>query len=412
MIPNSHLIFGGDDWWFFGPRVWPGDKLVCHRMPYDYKVTDTELRRSHLLPARRHALHQPEGRAGRAAAVDGDPLPGARGQGEEAVLRAEGAGVDRRAARRARGAASSQFIDQIQSARATTSGCFDRRAGRRPAGRQRARAAQPGQLHHRVAGLPDDHLGRDRQGPHHRAGRGARLHEGDGRASRATAAWSASTPSSPTAPTTGRPAATCSRGGPSTSACPAATATARRWARGCSTTWRRGPASGATITHSSAQYRNPAFTGDATFLSGRGRRHAGRAQAQAPRHGEGGAAQPGRRRDGQGHRRRRAAGRMTRPTRGRPAIGPIPTSTRSLGDASPNRGAPRSRPSGRGRARRAPRPAISAAGAAARRWPPVAAPAGGTIRRRRGRRSPTRGRPSRPPARGRGCTRRPTRPGS
>ena len=21
MIPNSHLIFGGDDWWFFGPRV-------------------------------------------------------------------------------------------------------------------------------------------------------------------------------------------------------------------------------------------------------------------------------------------------------------------------------------------------------------------------------------------------------
>ena len=20
-IPNSHLIFGGDDWWFFGPRI-------------------------------------------------------------------------------------------------------------------------------------------------------------------------------------------------------------------------------------------------------------------------------------------------------------------------------------------------------------------------------------------------------
>ena len=40
-IPNSHLIFGGDDWWFFGPRIWPGDHLVCHRMPYDYKVTET-----------------------------------------------------------------------------------------------------------------------------------------------------------------------------------------------------------------------------------------------------------------------------------------------------------------------------------------------------------------------------------
>jgi len=41
-IPESHLIFGGDDWWFFGPRVWPGDHLICHRMPYDYRVTETK----------------------------------------------------------------------------------------------------------------------------------------------------------------------------------------------------------------------------------------------------------------------------------------------------------------------------------------------------------------------------------
>lgn len=41
-IPESHLIFGGDDWWFFGPRIWPGDHLICHRMPYDYRVTDTK----------------------------------------------------------------------------------------------------------------------------------------------------------------------------------------------------------------------------------------------------------------------------------------------------------------------------------------------------------------------------------
>jgi hypothetical protein len=41
-IPDSHLIFGGDDWWFFGPRIRPGDKLVCHRMPYDYKVANTK----------------------------------------------------------------------------------------------------------------------------------------------------------------------------------------------------------------------------------------------------------------------------------------------------------------------------------------------------------------------------------
>lgn len=40
-IPNSHLIFGGDEWWFFGPLVEPGDHMVCHRMPFDYKVSDT-----------------------------------------------------------------------------------------------------------------------------------------------------------------------------------------------------------------------------------------------------------------------------------------------------------------------------------------------------------------------------------
>jgi len=40
-IPNSHLIFGGDEWWFFGPRITAGDHLVCHRMPYDYKVRNT-----------------------------------------------------------------------------------------------------------------------------------------------------------------------------------------------------------------------------------------------------------------------------------------------------------------------------------------------------------------------------------
>jgi hypothetical protein len=41
-IPDSHLIFGGDEWWFFGPRIWPGDHLVCHRMPYDYRVAKTK----------------------------------------------------------------------------------------------------------------------------------------------------------------------------------------------------------------------------------------------------------------------------------------------------------------------------------------------------------------------------------
>lgn len=41
-IADSHLIFGGDEWWFFGARIAPGDHLLCHRMPYDYKVAQTK----------------------------------------------------------------------------------------------------------------------------------------------------------------------------------------------------------------------------------------------------------------------------------------------------------------------------------------------------------------------------------
>ena len=27
-IPGSHLIFGGEEWWFYGPRIRPGDRLT------------------------------------------------------------------------------------------------------------------------------------------------------------------------------------------------------------------------------------------------------------------------------------------------------------------------------------------------------------------------------------------------
>ena len=41
-IPGSHLIFGGEEWWFYGPRVRVGDKLFQERRFHDYKVTDTK----------------------------------------------------------------------------------------------------------------------------------------------------------------------------------------------------------------------------------------------------------------------------------------------------------------------------------------------------------------------------------
>src|SRR3546814_7329780 len=41
-IPDSHLIFGGEEWWFYGPGVRPGDKLVQERRFDGYKVADTK----------------------------------------------------------------------------------------------------------------------------------------------------------------------------------------------------------------------------------------------------------------------------------------------------------------------------------------------------------------------------------
>jgi hypothetical protein len=40
-IAGSHMLFGGDEWWFFGPRIEPGDKITATRMAFDYKTADT-----------------------------------------------------------------------------------------------------------------------------------------------------------------------------------------------------------------------------------------------------------------------------------------------------------------------------------------------------------------------------------
>jgi len=41
-IPGSHLIFGGEEWWHFGPKIYPGDSMSHKRWFYDYKVTETK----------------------------------------------------------------------------------------------------------------------------------------------------------------------------------------------------------------------------------------------------------------------------------------------------------------------------------------------------------------------------------
>ena len=41
LIPNSHLIFGGDEWWFYGPKIFGGDMITNEKVPYDYVVKET-----------------------------------------------------------------------------------------------------------------------------------------------------------------------------------------------------------------------------------------------------------------------------------------------------------------------------------------------------------------------------------
>ncbi|SFO35247.1 MaoC family dehydratase N-terminal domain-containing protein [Sphingomonas sp. OK281] len=42
LIPNSHMLFGGDEWWFYGPRIVAGDRVWNERIPFDYTVKETK----------------------------------------------------------------------------------------------------------------------------------------------------------------------------------------------------------------------------------------------------------------------------------------------------------------------------------------------------------------------------------
>ena len=40
-VPRTSILFAGDEWWFHGPRVFPGDMIRQDRMFHDYKIRDT-----------------------------------------------------------------------------------------------------------------------------------------------------------------------------------------------------------------------------------------------------------------------------------------------------------------------------------------------------------------------------------
>jgi len=41
-IPGSHMIFGGEEWWFYGPRIFAGDRIDHERIFQGYKMADTK----------------------------------------------------------------------------------------------------------------------------------------------------------------------------------------------------------------------------------------------------------------------------------------------------------------------------------------------------------------------------------
>jgi acyl dehydratase len=40
-IADSHMLFAGDEWEFFGARIRPGDTITVEHTPFDYRVTET-----------------------------------------------------------------------------------------------------------------------------------------------------------------------------------------------------------------------------------------------------------------------------------------------------------------------------------------------------------------------------------
>ena len=101
-IPGQHMIFGGDEWWFFGPRILPGDQITHDRMLFDYKVAETKFSGPDDVLARRHHLHQPARPGDLQAALDLGALPGRERAQARHVRRQPGEAVDGPGARGSR----------------------------------------------------------------------------------------------------------------------------------------------------------------------------------------------------------------------------------------------------------------------------------------------------------------------
>ena len=241
-IPNSHLIFGGEEWWFYGCPVRPGRPAVPGAPIPRLQGDGDEIRRPDDVFARGHRPHQSARRPGGARAFDRDPIPVRRSHQTRHVRRPARRHQTLDATRAGRSRQAAPRVAGIES-----HGClaaFRRSQGRRHVAAPGYRPAHHRQLHHRVPGVPVQHLGHLRVGgaAGHRGSVGVPGSRLGARTSPSTRRMRRSIRASATGCMWGRPAVTSMRTGPAKSVWHVHTATARRWARGAPTTSPTGPA--------------------------------------------------------------------------------------------------------------------------------------------------------------------------
>ena len=81
------MLFGGDEFWFFGPRVFPGDKLRLERMLYDYRITNTSFAGPTMFSRGDTVYYNQRGESIASATLDLDPLPRGKRTPSRLVLR-------------------------------------------------------------------------------------------------------------------------------------------------------------------------------------------------------------------------------------------------------------------------------------------------------------------------------------
>jgi hypothetical protein len=263
-IPNSHMLFGGDEWWFYGPRVVAGDRIWNERIPFDYTVKETKFggptcfqrgdnfyynQHGDLVAKQRSTSIRYSQAAGQSnTPTDNQDDPVWTDDELEALEERKFSGSD-----------------------APRSGPFGallgHGEGRRRAAGARLRAALDRQLHHRMALLHLHPVGQHAS-PHRPGHGGARLRQGDGGQGAGPRSREAINPEQTDGAYIG----------------PSRGHLFPRWARfiGMPRGYGYGASMGAWITdylagwagewgmvrHSTCNYRSPALTGDITIMTG------------------------------------------------------------------------------------------------------------------------------------------------